>query len=468
MLQQILKDMYIDPELLEELSDEQKQILYCKMREEQVRRWRDFEEKLSEQEKKKLAKPKLPPKPGKSMKKVDFMVDGQGRPWTWVMGEHTDDRSVEQILEEEEHSKARTIAEQEAEQLRKKNAEETERHLKVEQERIRREEKESEEKLKREAEQAALYQSMKEARETTRKLGEETKRKEEEAEKQLLELEQSEAKERRTSEAQLRQITLTRATQIYVHFKNAREKMRKQMQESGPDTEAAWREQEKRAKEAERRIRDIARTARASHRQTSLRATEKGQDAAPTTAPNNNNNNNAPAHDTRVANYCNTPSTLPRPRAGNRGPRPNSRKDIVDWFRSEEMERKAGRDASGRICPWFHGIISRQEAEALLEEEGEGAFVVRVSERIWGYAISYSAAERCKHFLIDCSDASYQFFGTNQLAHASLTAMVDFHCKVPVTMLGQELLTRPIGQRVTSDPDYRELISLKAEEMTKM
>ncbi|XP_014676570.1 PREDICTED: ubiquitin-protein ligase E3A-like [Priapulus caudatus] len=44
--------------------------------------------------------------PGKSMKKVDFMVDGQGRPWTWVMGEHTDDRSVEQILEEEEHSKA--------------------------------------------------------------------------------------------------------------------------------------------------------------------------------------------------------------------------------------------------------------------------------------------------------------------------------------------------------------------------
>lgn len=69
---------------------------------------------------------------------------------------------------------------------------------------------------------------------------------------------------------------------------------------------------------------------------------------------------------------------------------------------------------------FLSGLITRQDAETLLKNEQIGSFIVRVSEKIWGYAISLKEEERCKHYLVDSANGHYQFPGTNQIEHKTL------------------------------------------------
>lgn len=113
MLQQILRDLYVDPEILAELDEQQKQTLFCKMREEQVRRWKMW----NDNEQTETTKPTI--KNYKTKKNVSFMKGTDGEPWVWVMGEHENDKTIEEILAEEAREEARKIAEKETEEIRK-------------------------------------------------------------------------------------------------------------------------------------------------------------------------------------------------------------------------------------------------------------------------------------------------------------------------------------------------------------
>ncbi|XP_016305717.1 SH2 domain-containing protein 4A-like [Sinocyclocheilus anshuiensis] len=96
MLQQILADMYIDPDVLEALNEEQKKILFFKMREEQVRRWKEREEKEGKEG---IKKEKLQQKKG-PCKSVSWLLGSDGDVHVCIIGESDELKSPKLILSE--------------------------------------------------------------------------------------------------------------------------------------------------------------------------------------------------------------------------------------------------------------------------------------------------------------------------------------------------------------------------------
>lgn len=119
--------------------------------------------------------------------------------------------------------------------------------------------------------------------------------------------------------------------------------------------------------------------------------------------------------------------------------RPANPEAVLRWFRDTELPKGTGKNAK-----WFHGLLSRADAEALLVNKLQGSFLVRISEKIRGYAISYKDEDRCKHYLVDASSGHYQFLGSNQIAHESLEDLIRTHATVPITATGKELLKMPV------------------------
>lgn len=87
------------------------------------------------------------------------------------------------------------------------------------------------------------------------------------------------------------------------------------------------------------------------------------------------------------------------------------------------------------FSPFPTGILTLKKANELLSTGVPGSFLIRVSEKIKGYALSYLSEEGCKHFLIDASANSYSFLGVDQLQHATLADLVEYHKVNPLVCL---------------------------------
>ena len=74
------------------------------------------------------------------------------------------------------------------------------------------------------------------------------------------------------------------------------------------------------------------------------------------------------------------------------------------------------------------GIISRGYAEQLLSSKPIGSYLIRLSERIYGYVLSYHASDHCRHLLIEVTpkDHTYRFVGgAKKESFAHLSQLIE-------------------------------------------
>ncbi|KAK2717435.1 uncharacterized protein LOC136038704 isoform X3 [Artemia franciscana] len=133
--------------------------------------------------------------------------------------------------------------------------------------------------------------------------------------------------------------------------------------------------------------------------------------------------------------------------------KPPSFEAVQEWYWSEELPRGTGCDlATGALAPWFHGAISRQTAEKRLEGQTPGTFLVRLTDRLWGYALSIRSMVASKdslgvsHFLIEgipdsASVRVYRIIGAKEKPFHSLSDLIAFYSKNNLTSC--ELLRSP-------------------------
>ncbi|XP_022415439.1 SH2 domain-containing protein 2A isoform X1 [Delphinapterus leucas] len=126
------------------------------------------------------------------------------------------------------------------------------------------------------------------------------------------------------------------------------------------------------------------------------------------------------------------------------------------WFQKTQARELL---QHGAAPAWFHGFITRREAERLLESKPQGCYLVRFSESAVTFVLTYRSRTCCRHFLLaQLGDGRHVVLGEDS-AHARLQDLLRHYQACPLSPYG-ETLTEPLA-RQTPEPAG---LSLRTEE----
>ncbi|VDO28479.1 unnamed protein product [Haemonchus placei] len=412
ILSEILSTGHVDKELLDALDDAQKQLLFCQMRAEQVRKWQANEERLERE-----GAPKKTSKKG-----IKWLTGADGEVWVWVMGDHPLDKSIEEILEEEARQEAHSRA------LR-----ELSDSADVPVPTLISDPKEPEEALKAQLGQMrvgitdVMQDDSESSFDPTHPLLFKPVEKEYTSNGNGVKMRapREQASEHKPEDVQKRE------SEIFQSIQEKRERIRREAEAESERQRLEWEQQNQRAREAEEAMRKMAQKAREQHRQLIRTSTSI-----------------LPAlNDTKATSLREAIKNLPRP------PKPKSRSAIVDWFRRDEWPRGTGQDPKTKMpAPWFHECRCCRRRNHAQHRH----YLRQLKEVI--YTVSYVVGDGTfKHFLVERIPEGYQFLGTNQVVHDQLFDLVSYHETAPITARGGEVLKWSVGQ-MFRPPDYHDIV----------
>ncbi|CAH8603486.1 unnamed protein product [Schistosoma guineensis] len=220
-------------------------------------------------------------------------------------------------------------------------------------------------------------------------------------------------------------------------------------------------------------------------------------DNLPSVQPFSNHTDNIQSLNSTFSRISSPPSVFPRPafwtpdvklsRKVNNVIQEDPKTKVYKWFESCEAARLLvdfGLPITGfspnlssltfsRVPEWFHGFLSREQAERLLTKtDKNGSFLLHLNESFLGYVISLFTSSYCNHFLVsviavkqtnsgsrNTTKSTYQLYGVaNPEQFTDLRDLVKFYS---VHSLGrnnnQQLLLYPVGQENPTLPDYLDI-----------
>ena len=122
-----------------------------------------------------------------------------------------------------------------------------------------------------------------------------------------------------------------------------------------------------------------------------------------------------------------------------------AREQSLRRWRSKELQNMSGKD--DKIAGWFHGLIPRDEAEAVLLPLEDGSFLVRQSEHRLGYALSVLANREVHHYMVESLQKGRYRLKGSQIEHGSLDDLIWYYTHHALSDRFREKLLKPAARK---------------------